>query len=541
MITDVQLANLFRIPVGFILPIEIAIVIFIGAIFLYLSWSRKIDQTKKIVFQLSKSLEASKSLGPEALDYAIQAIKDKQFKSLLLETKDNLIEVEGDLEPEYYSLRNYSEIWTARGVLTGRMNLSLFETMPNILIGAGLMFTFMFLAFALSDAGKAMDVGADRDGAMKNLISNAGGKFITSIVGLLCSLTWNWLAKVKIDQLQTVMFSLHASLRKIAPDTAAQAIVKQQHSVLREMLEESRQQVGQLKRFETDIAVAIAKAIGQELNPAFKNLGKELVDALRALTDRIGNMNQDALEKMIKQFVDSFAATSSKEMNAFKDVLDQLAKNLESAGTNLGTTMGGVGETFGSAAGKLESAISKTQQTVETLDASLDKAGEVIETGSERFELVSDKLLINMREVSGVLVGVDELIEKIQTNIGMLNNIADTLDDTVSAQKEISTQFKDAVPKMANALETAVQEITLSSQAAAKSLEMVREALDNTKESLKETVTSISTGVDQYTEKVRVLHVTLDTQIGQAISKIGGAMQDIGETFDELVESLPKT
>jgi ABC-type transporter Mla subunit MlaD len=541
MITNAELAALINAPVGFMLPIEIAVVILIGAAAFYLFWASKIDQTRRIILKLSNLLELSKFTGSEALSLLTQAIKDKQIKSLLLETKDNLVEVDGDLGPEYYSLRNYSEIWTARGVLTGRMNLSLFETMPNILIGIGLMFTFGFLAFALSDAGRAMDIGADRDGAMKDLISNAGGKFITSIIGLFCSLFWNWRAKIKIDQLQTAMFNFHAVLRKNAPDTAAQAIVKQQHFVLREILAESRAQVGQLKRFETDIAVAIAKAIGQELNPAFKNLGKELVDSLRALTDRIGNMNQDALEKMIKQFLESFTATSSKEMNAFKDVLDQLAKNLESAGANFGTAMGGVGETFGSAAGMLESAISKTQQTVQILDASLDKAGEVIDSGSERFELVSDKLLINMREVSGVLVGVDEFIEKIQTNIGMLNNIADTLDDTVSAQKEVSTQFKDAVPKMANALETAVQEITLSSQAAAKSLEMVREALDNTKESLKETVTSISTGVDQYTEKVRVLHMTLDTQIGQAISKIGGAMQDIGETFDELVESLPKT
>ena len=100
------------------------------------------------------------------------------------------------------------------------------------------------------------------------------------------------------------MNEVHAALRKVAPDTAAQAIVRRQHSVFKELLAESREQVGQLKRFETDIAVAIAKAIGNELQPSFKTLGTELVQAIQLLTDRIGNMNEDALQKMISQFID---------------------------------------------------------------------------------------------------------------------------------------------------------------------------------------------------------------------------------------------
>ena len=535
-----EIAKLLSISSDLVLPIGISVAIFIFAMTLYLWWASKINKTESILRQLIKSLDQSGLSGLESLDSTINITKDHQLKRLLIETRDNLVEIEGDIGPEFYSLRNYADIWTARGVLTGRMNLSLFETMPNILIGAGLMFTFIFLALALTDAGRAMDVNSERDAAMKSLIANAGGKFITSIIGLFCSLSWNWRAKVKIDELQSSMIELHAALRKIAPDTAAQAIVKRQHSIFKELLAESREQVGQLKRFETDIAVAIAKAIGNELQPSFKSLGTELVDAIRELTNRIGNMNEDALQKMISQFIEEFRGTSSAEMQEFKNVLTQLAKNLEAAGRQIGTDLGNAGATFGSAAGNLETAITKTQETVEQLDSSLKRAGTVVSEGSDRFEIVSDKLFTNLRAVDGILVGVDAFIEKIQKNIGTLNNISDSLDDTVESQKAITIEFRDAVPKMSKALSDAVLEISQSSRAAAEALTAIRTELENTKNSIDQTVVSLSTGVDQYTDKVKTLHLILDEKIGEAISKIGSAVMDLTETMDDFVEALPE-
>ncbi|WP_143474181.1 hypothetical protein [Limnohabitans sp. JirII-31] len=535
-----EVANFLSISSDFVLPIGISVSILISAAMLYFRWSSKITETEAIMRELIKSIGQSDMSGLEALVSTINTTKDHQLKSLLLETRDNLVEIEGDIGQEFYSLRNYADIWTARGVLTGRMNLSLFETMPNILIGAGLMFTFIFLSLALTDAGRAMDDNAARDAAMKSLIANAGGKFITSIIGLLCSLSWNWRAKIKIDELQSRMFELHTALRKIAPDTAAQAIVKRQHSIFKEMLAESREQVGQLKRFETDIAVAIAKAIGNELQPSFKTLGTELVDAIKELTNRIGNMNEDALQKMIAQFIEEFRGTSSAEMQEFKNVLAQLAINLESAGTKIGTDLGNAGASFGSAAGNLESAITKTKETVEQLDTSLQRAGTVVSEGSDRFEVVSDKLFTNLRAVDGILVGVDAFIEKIQQNIGTLNNISDSLDDTVESQKAIAIEFRDAIPKMSKALSDAVLEISTSSNTAANALTAIRTELEKTTGSIDQTVVSLSSGVDQYTEKVKALHLILDEKIGEAISKIGSAVMDLTDTMDDLVEALPK-
>jgi len=537
-----ELAKLLGIKSDLIVPVEVSAGIFIFSVIFYISWSLKIKATQNLLDQLRSHLAKTELKGLDALNSAIANTQDPKLKNLLYETKDNLVEVEGDFGTEYYSLKSYPDIWNARGLLTGRMNLSLFETMPNILIGAGLMFTFMFLAWALADAGGAMGVGSAeaKSKAMESLIANAGGKFTSSIIGLFCSLTWSWRAKVALEKLQSTMNEVHFSLRKVAPDTAAQAIVRRQHSVFKELLAESREQVGQLKRFETDIAVAIAKAIGNELQPSFRTLGTELVQAIQLLTDRIGNMNEDALQKMISQFIEEFRGTSSAEMQEFKSVLTQLAKNLEEAGTKIGADIGAAGTSFGSAAGNLETVIIKTQETVEQLDTSLLRARNVVTEGSDRFELISDKLFTNLRAVDGLLIGVDAFLEKIQKNIGTLNDISDSLDDTVEAQKLISIEFRDAIPKLSKALSDAVIEISQSSQSAADSLTSIRTELESTKGSIDQTVVSLSTGVDQYTEKVKSLHLILDEKIGEAISKIGTAVMDLTDTIDDLVEALPK-
>ena len=534
------IADLLKISEDIVLPVVISMGILLFAVILYFWWQFKIKDTERKISILINSLKKSGPNGLAALQHSIDITLDRQLKNLLIETRDNLIEIEGDLGPEFYSLRNYGDIWTARGVLNGRMNLSLFETMPNILIGAGLMFTFIFLSLALNDAGRAMGVNAERDAAMKSLIANAGGKFITSISGLLCSLSWNWRAKVIIDQLQGYMFQLHSALRTIAPDTAPQAIVKRQHSIFKEILAESREQVGQLKRFETDIAIAIAKAIGHELQPSFKTLGTELVDAIKELTDRIGNMNEDALQKMISQFIDEFRGTSSAEMQEFKNVLSQLSKNLDAAGEKIGTELGSAGESFGSAAGNLELAINKTHETVEKLDVSLQRAGNVVSEGSDRFEIISDKLVINIKAVDSLLSGADAFIERIERSIGILNNITDSLDDSVESQKSISVEFRDGIPKMSKALSDAVTAISESSSSAAQTLTGIRTELDNTKNSIDQTVNSLSSGVDQYTDKVRALHLILDEKIGEAISKIGSSVMELTDTIEDLVEALPK-
>jgi predicted nucleic acid-binding Zn-ribbon protein len=522
-------------------PIAVAFGIFIVSLYLYISWSQIIQESIDEIEGLSNSIKAQKFVGEDIFTNAIEVTKNKRIEDLLLESKRNLVTIDGDLGPERYCLKPYADIWTARNVLAGRMNLSLYETMPNILVGAGLMFTFIFLAIALQNAGQAMSGSQkERDQALNGLIATAGGKFITSIAGLFCSLLWNWRAKVSIEKLEAAIDELEVTLRTIASDNAPQAVIHAQLGIFNEILFENREQVGQLKRFETDIALAIAKAIGNALQPSFEELGKKLIESLDKLTDRISSINEDALKDIMEKFLDGIKGDSAKEMAQFKQTLLDVAEKLNSAGVGVGQTFEAAGNSFGTAVNILEKTISKTNDTVVQLESGLDKAKDFANDGSNRLEIVVNSLVTALNGVDKVIFNVDSFVQKIQSSTESLNLVTDSLDDTVASQKSISDEFRVGIPTMSNALKDAINEITIGTSASREALAALRSDFEDTRTAVEETVSRLTSGVSDYSDKVAHLHSTLDQKLAQAVSSINSTIVTLEETMDDFVESLPK-
>lgn len=523
------------------LPIGIAFGIFLVSIYLYTIWSSVITQSINSINELTNGIRNKKYLGEDPFSAAIDATKNKRIKDLLNESKRNLITINGDFGPERYCLKPYADIWTARNVLAGRMNLSLYETMPNLLIGAGLMFTFIFLALALNDAGKAMQGGSQSKNALESLIATAGGKFITSIAGLFCSLLWNWRAKVSIEKLEAAIDELEITLRTIASDNAPQAVIHAQLGIFNEILFESREQVGQLKRFETDIALAIAKAIGTALQPSFEELGKKLIESLDRLTDRMTSMNEDALKEVMEKFLEGIKGDSAKEMAQFKETLLEVAEKLNSAGVGVGNTFKSAGDTFGSVVSTLENTIIKTNETVTQLESGLDKAKDLTNVGSSKLESIVNSLVSAVDGVEKVISNVDSFVHKIQTSTQTLNVIAESLDQTVSSQNVISNEFRVGIPAMSDALKNAIAEINLGTNSSREALASLQSDFLATRTSVDQTINLLTNGISDYSDKVAHLHSTLDEKLAQAVSSINSTIVTLEETMDDFVESLPKS
>jgi signal transduction histidine kinase len=193
-------------------PLAIAVLIFVFALLNFWRWTTRIASVRNQVRELNSWLASATGSSREALLKAERQTQDDELKFLLRETEAGLIDLPAQQganlsQRASYSFRSHADTWNVRSVLGGRLNLALFETMPNLLIGFGLMCTFIFLAVALQQAGlalNALDVSArEQDQALQSLIATAGGKFVTSIAGLLCSLLWNWRAKTSLEHLQT--------------------------------------------------------------------------------------------------------------------------------------------------------------------------------------------------------------------------------------------------------------------------------------------------------------------------------------------------
>lgn len=550
-----NLASLFNvIPVGLI-----AFLILLGALGFWLRWNPKISQITNELSALRQQLLQRQEDGVDALYDIHETIKDPSIKALFEETQNSLFDMPSDLGSEKYSLKTYQEIWQPKALLAKRVNISMFEAMPNILIGVGLMFTFLYLAFALNSASNAL--GASGTDAMKPLLENAGGKFWTSIAGIFCSLVWNIMSKRTLEALDDEIEALSIAFRRIAKDTGAEAAVSLQMILLSELLNESREQVGQLKRFETDFAVAIAKAMGDTLKPAFDGLGSELSAAINNLSQNLAKMNQEALSDMLKQFVDQMGVMQNKEMQQFMAALGGLAEKLENAvptmaaaadeaGKNMANAMQSaverLSDAFGDcmddlqeAAKALEASLLLTKGNVVDLSNTIERAREVGDAGVSRADAVISKLGDSVQGMEATMRSVSEVVGAVEAASGKLANLGDNLSESVESQRAVVRIVQDVVPRLHQDIQKAFMEINNASKQAEKAMAEAQRHLGGTTDRLDKTLSGLNEGIDNYSTRLRDLHTQLDNHLGQAVTKLDGTMNNLSETLDEFIENLP--
>jgi hypothetical protein len=86
------------------------------------------------------------------------------------------------IEPRVFSTRTAAEFFT-QDVLAARLNLPFYHQLPSLITGIGLLFTFLAILIGLSKlhADGSQIVG------IQGLINGLAGKFLTSIIGLICA------------------------------------------------------------------------------------------------------------------------------------------------------------------------------------------------------------------------------------------------------------------------------------------------------------------------------------------------------------------
>jgi hypothetical protein len=509
----------------------------------WLVWNPRIKKTTRELSSLKAYFDQQKTVGRQTIADAISRTRNENIKAVLQEIQSGLFDLPGDFGVKTYSLRFYQDIMTPRALLSKRVNMSLFDAAPNILIGIGLLFTFGFLAFALADVIPAFTSSAQTESvrnAIEGLLRNAAGKFLTSISGMFCSLLWTFGSKRSIESLENEIEALCVSMQRHIEDTGSEAAISAQIGIMNEILNESREQVGQLRRFETDFAVAISKAFSNQMQPAFEKLSTSITDALNALTEKVGSMNEDALKKMLDDFQSAIREHSSLEMDQFKksllEVSEQIksaAVTLEGAGGNAGAAIKDGGKEFTEslssgandlrqAAGLLEEAMVSAKATVNDLDETLERAAT---DGQQGLENLKESLAL----LSLTTSRIGKLVETLQDASSDLNAAADSaakvagnLDNVLIEQNKLTSKISDSALTLGAAVTTVNKEFQLSAQTMA------------------DTTVKMTAGVENYSQKLSALHNSLDQNLSKAIGSLNSATQELNDNLEDFLEQLGK-
>ena len=150
--------------------------------------------------------------------------------------------------------------------------------LPGLLVGAGLLFTFFGLAVALANAG-AIVTAADssaRSTGLKGLLDAASIKFVTSLVGLLCSILYALHRKRSLEKTERALDRFCALVEERFP-LATPAFFQ---------AEANRTLAQQSRSLET-LANDLAQSLGPTLDRALDSRLGEHIGPLREAIERL--------------------------------------------------------------------------------------------------------------------------------------------------------------------------------------------------------------------------------------------------------------
>lgn len=102
------------------------------------------------------------------------------------------------IEPRVFATRTAADFFP-RDLLNGRFNLSFYHQFPSLITGIGLLLTFLAILIGLSK----LHADGSHIVGIQGLINGLAGKFLTSIVGLVCANLFVLIEKSALHRLAT--------------------------------------------------------------------------------------------------------------------------------------------------------------------------------------------------------------------------------------------------------------------------------------------------------------------------------------------------
>ena len=453
------------------------------------------------VFELTKLYNANKliknRLGNEDLLSSFAGSKLEQ----LCETYRNTINIKtqnGD-KSNIPSSSVLNDITVAK---VHNLNLRMLDTASGTLVGLGLLGTFLGLTWGV----KGIDISTSeniQDG-IQNLLGGMGTAFLTSLVGMSCSLIYTALDKTlrnklnrnlttltesldekyyiddielqKLNQkqlLNTLYNSLKSDMEQQSRSLITEIASKLSYSndsgesitvanAIREILSENTEQSKALKSFSTDLAL--------ELNNGFDEiLSRQMQQKILPLMESV-----DATTKSVIEHIDQMASTvASPASGMMESVVDELKKSMSAIVDEFKTNLSG-----------------STTSQLETLALQLGSASQTMSDFPKNMENISNTLQVTIEEVKNAIAEISktsatanstamqQMQEQIAFATGSISNAITEVKEVMSGLTQSSqeqsnqmvTKLADATEKMGAFLDNTIVSLSSSVQNSMKSI-----------------------------------------------------------------------
>lgn len=394
-----------------------------------------------------------------------------------------------------------------------RINPRLHASMPNLLVGLGLLLTFIGLAVALSAAGSIADqtVSAmDRQSGLKSLLDVASAKFVTSLTGLLCSLAYTIFRGLQLDKAERSLDGFLAALEERIPLATPATLQAEANALLEQSL-----------TLQSQFATELALNIGSKLDSALdQRLGEHigpLRESIEKLSEGIGSMGEDALRSLVNEFRETLqggADTHMKELGATLERTSQAMEEIRGGLTEAATRMSSAADQIAEQMNlNADQAMSRITQQMEGLVGELRTLAEqsraagndAMAQAAARIAEAGDAFGASARAIS---TSLEQTINGITERLG---------GEAESATRRMTEELTRAVGAMRDLAE---QNRSAGDDATRAMAERIGQAAEGFERSAAQVAEALSSGA------------------GDAAGRLTGAVEELRENFVRLASDL---
>lgn len=429
-----------------------------------------------------------------------------------------------------------SEFFNSRLFRHGRIDLRSFESVPNQLVGLGLLATFMGLVAALFIArdGIQGDLEASKT-ALRALLGAAATKFLTSVTALAASLVFAWLKNARLHATELHIEAINRELERLVLPLNSERLAAESYTEL-------TRQTSQLERFNQDLAVSIAQALDKSIGASFAAALKPVQESIETMADKLGDINQSALERMTSQFASQLSGAAEEHTRRLGEMLDTAAKaigelpgQIEAAGEKfrVGIEEGSkeLATSFAAAGENLDASL---KQSSESMAGALRQVANEVEAGASG---VKDTMVEGVKELSASMIAAVDNLDARMVKAG--RDLSASLGGAAE-RIEASAESLGSVSERSAAL---AEKLTETSDALARQFEGALEAARGVSEGLSGLVAQVDRA-GQSAEALGALAISMTTvseklgDVAERVNEIADRADATNERSVQVVEAL---
>jgi len=397
-------------------------------------------------------------------------------------------------------------------------HLEMIKASPAILTAMGLLGTFLAILFGLHEVEVLQ--GGQVTG-IEGLINGLAGKFLSSIVALICSIFITVQEKRYYSKLVRICTEIQRSMNRIFPRRSTEKLLIQ-------LLKHSEEQEAALKSFSTDMSGHLKAGIQDGISP----LIEKLVDSIEEIKKEKQQSSEVAISSMVSDFKSSLAGAAGAEIenmanviNSATSVMSNFAENNKELESRVNYMIETLDNTIKSQQTQFTSYIQEINSIINSqvlgikdiyneLDQKMTQYKSLIATTSDLQE--------NMQSVAEKLLSASHNFSESATSFEYIN-------DSIEQLKELSEQELNRFNESINQWNVQVNAIKAVENSISNILEKVHESLvgysEQTNNSLKEYLSQydeqmtnitrhFSFSIQEFDEKLGELNEILERKIG---------------------------